>query len=42
MSILVTLLFFVIFLVLWVLSDTITEFISGGKSFSPNELKSFK
>lgn len=28
-------------LVLWVLSDTITEFLSGGKSFAPRELKSF-
>jgi hypothetical protein len=27
--------------VLWILRDTITEILSGGKSFAPNELKSF-
>lgn len=29
-------------LVLYLLSDTITDVLSGGKSFAPNELKSFK
>lgn len=28
--------------VLWILRDTITEILSGGKSFAPNELKSFR
>ncbi len=35
----------IVFLVvptLWVFSDTITEFLSKGKSFVPNELKPFK
>jgi len=35
----------IIYLVLWVLQDTITEFFkkaSKGKSFTPNELKPFK
>lgn len=27
---------------LYLLSDTITEALSGGKTFAPNELKSFK
>jgi len=30
------------FLILWVLQDTITEFLSKGKSFVSNELKPFK
>jgi hypothetical protein len=25
--------------ILWILSDTITEFLSNGKSFAPNETK---
>jgi len=28
--------------ILWILSDTITEFLSGGKSFACNELKVFR
>lgn len=34
-------LFLAPFYVLWLLSDTITEWLSNGKSFAPNELKSF-
>jgi len=40
-TILITIVFLVPFYVLWLLSDTITEFLSEGKSFAPNELKSF-
>jgi hypothetical protein len=25
--------------ILWILSDTITDFLSNGKSFAPNETK---
>jgi len=32
-------LFLVPFFILWLLSDTITEFLSGGKSFAINETK---
>jgi hypothetical protein len=28
--------------ILYILSDTITEFLSNGKSFTVNELKTFK
>lgn len=28
--------------VMYLLSDTITDALSGGKPFAPNELKSFK
>jgi len=28
--------------VLWIFRDKITEILSGGKSFVPNELKSFR
>jgi hypothetical protein len=37
-----TLIIFSAIPILWMLSDTFTEFLSGGKSFAPNELKSFK
>jgi len=32
----------IIFLILWVLQDTITELLSKGKPFTTNELKPFK
>jgi len=39
--ILQTILFLAPFFILWLLSDTITEYISEGKPFVNNELKSF-
>ncbi len=32
----------VFFVTLYLLKDTITEILSGGKSFAPAELKSFR
>mgnify|MGYP003639500789 FL=1 len=40
-TILTIIVFLAPFFILWMLSDTITEFLSKGKSFAPNELKSF-
>ena len=37
-----TALIFFIGIVLYILKDTIADVLSGGKSFAPNELKSFK
>jgi len=34
--------FLIPFVVLYLLSDTITEVLSEGKSFAPNELKGFR
>lgn len=40
-TILFTIAFLIPFFILWLLRDTISEYLSNGKSVMPNELKSF-
>lgn len=41
MDVLITIGFVLFIVITWILQDTITECLSKGKSFAPNELKGF-